>query len=421
MINTVEDIKGNQFINNLDTIASEFALHGAYVQYFSHDLQQENIYFVCGREKEAVSDRRLDIDTIINDQKQQPDLFRANIAAFKLTGEDPLLARENFLIYCKNAHLVNRLYSSCDCSIPPVIRVNKLSTLKMLHQNAENPLLPPSTRNGYEHNIKELLNEGSITYKMRTRHTTFPLCYIDKTKVDSIKETQTKKSKEHGNMISLEALTMNATSIETITLKPDTAERVCGLIDCLHPEIVYWKSPMFGEEMQCPDNEGYGSKEENDRRFVRLAFEAPYGPTVYKLAFMCDRAEAFQTDPAQMTATFPETIIMITIPDDDYKQLVASCNAFNAKFCIYNVPDDLKSICVMITQPDPNLLEGVLDHFMRNTRKERYFKTLEERQNEIRIQREIDILNHDKSGRYTVIDYSGSLFAPKDEPDDLPF
>jgi hypothetical protein len=211
----ISGIEQNNYLNNLEQEVQGFNMCGKYIKYYNaKDPIYNGIYFVCGYDEDAVSNKKIDIENIVKTQYGTKSL-RLDIHAEKLTEGAPYAIHQKIVHYCLNASTIRTLGNKFQLKN----RINACSTwfvknVTMLCRNAISKKLS---------NVDKLINKNALENffpeqakdELKTKGEGNPLDYIMHTNPERI-------SIFRKNMVTMEDLvkkTFNLTSAKFVKPK----------------------------------------------------------------------------------------------------------------------------------------------------------------------------------------------------------
>ena len=390
MIKTLSDVSNNKYINNFMEIIKEYSLFGTYVKYYSAADQQENIYFICGSNEQRVNSDTLNVDALTAAQIKQYEFFNPHVAAFKLTGSDPFLLHQEVVRYCQRAELVNKLYNERKLDLPLVVREDLVETLKMLHDNAANPMLNEVVRSSYSKAITDAIRGQGTPFEITYTKDGEPVYYLSKdydTQKSRFENWKRFNIASERTSVSLEHLILNSDGIDRISVPAANAEKVCNELQ-KRPEIVFWKSEVLGEKLNVPDAQGYGSSQENDRRFVVFAYDRVYASDVFAIVNQIDRPDAYSLTVKSILAESPQHTQSANVLVSNYETFAEACKRFNVKHCICNNSHNVDVINVFMASNSQENIDSALSSVTNEKSAKHTYVTLEDRRAELMAARD---------------------------------
>lgn len=111
MFNSLEEIRGNQYIGRLESLANTYGIKGAYMQHNSEKNPENNgIYFICGYDINTMIVEKPNSSKLIN-SSEQTLLNRYGSHVFRLDGCNPEKTYNSIKNFCQDAQLLKPVYN----------------------------------------------------------------------------------------------------------------------------------------------------------------------------------------------------------------------------------------------------------------------------------------------------------------------
>ena len=433
MLKTLNDVIANNYVNHFEEISKSYNIEGVYVKYYASQTQQDEIFFICGADRDRIHSPNLNVDTIFAEQQKKYLIHNPHIAAFKITGNDPLLTHQEVVDYCQTTEFLTKLYQEHHMSLPDLIPKGIVAGLKMAHQNATNPALSPEERKAYNDDVKRAIKKQDILYTNHGRN-------ADKSIFHLYQQYDTQKSKfanwlkrvfsRDKNRVSMEHLIVSCKGVMTVGVHISDYSKVRDELR-KRPEILYWMSDKpIGQKISCPSNQGYGSEKANDQRFIAFSFDSEYCPDFMAIVNRVEHPDAYQTTVENLVSQYAY-VHHISILADDYDKYITAISSRGIKYCIDDVSNDPGIINIVLASDFEQSLSGILEEISRENESKHLYLGLEERQqnakedflNEKKEELKSDILSRAKSiigPDVELVSVSGDLLdnSPCDTHDD---
>lgn len=382
MIQTIEDILNNSYLNRFEEIAKSYQLEGVYIKYFTSQSKKEEIYFVCGKDKDRIQSDKLNVEETLSDSQKQYHLHNTNIAAFKLTGRDPLLTNQEILDYCQTTEFLSKLYEAYKMPLPALIPNGIVSGLKMAHYNATDPSLDKDTREAYIKDIRATLRKQDSLFTDHGSDKKRAMYYLHQqydTQKSRLANWYKRTFGKDKNRVSMEHLVLTCKETSTICVSVSNYKQVQSELRN-HPEIIYWMADSpIGQKLDCPDNQGYGSKKDNDRRYIAFAIDREYCKDFLSIANRIGYPDAYQTTEEKLTKDF-SFVQHIAIHADDYRQYTEAMNSRGVKYCMEdNISSDPDIINLVIACNVQKNINEILQKIVSDNEKKHLYTSLDER------------------------------------------
>ena len=335
MLDSLQEICNNEYTNRFVEIAKNYGLSGTYAKYTSSNTGTQEIYFVCGLDADKVASDVLNIDKIIRENDKQHLMFNPHIAAFKITGSNPFAIHQTITEYCKDAEFVKNIFKDFNTPLSERVPLYIIRSLKMMHENATNPKITSLEQSSYIKASRELISghydffdENGKNHKKLNFH---KHGHYDPQKSKLSNWIRRVFSKDK-NRVSLEHIMHCCDEAEKITIHISDYKKICQELR-KRPEILYWMSKPTGLIYNVPDNQGFGSKENNDQRFITFVFDKVYSSDFMNIINKLEFPKAFAITPEQLLENHSHSQ-RLQIPIDNFASFIKECDIYNIKYCI---------------------------------------------------------------------------------------
>lgn len=409
MLKSIGDIVKNDYVNHFEDIAQSYGLTGQYIKYYTSQTKQEEVFFVCGMDKEKVCSDKLNVESVFSERQKQYLNFNPGIAAFKITNSDPLLVHDEVVNYCQTAEFLQKIYKDNHLPVPQMLPNGLVSVLKMTHRNACNPALSEETRNAYKRDIKDILKKQDSLYTDHgdKKNSAFYLYQQYDTQKSKVSNWFKKLFSHDKNRVSIEHLTITCRNITTVGVHVSNSVRVQEELR-KRPELLYWMSDKpIGQKIDCPDNQGFGSQKANDLRFIAFAFDSEYAADVIGIANRIEHPDAYKTSIDNLISQY-EFIRHISIPAEDYDKYTTAMNTRGVKYCIKDTSTDAGVINLVIACDIQKNITDILSKISSDNEKEHLYKNLEDRKNTAQDE---FLNNHRTKLELEMLDRASQLFG----------
>lgn len=382
MLVTLGDIATNTYVNHFEEIAKSFGLEGLYVRYHFSPTRQDEIFFVCGTDRDVVRADDINIESILSNQQKRYALHNTGIAVFKISGNDPLLTHRDVVEYCQTTEFLRNLYRDNNIPLPEMVPHGIISGLKMAYQNANNPSISQEVRKTYLDDIKKALKTQEDLY---TYHGN------DQKKVDYFlyQQYDTQKSKlgnlinrlfnPDKNKVSMKHLLVSCKEIMTVGVHITDQVKVQEELR-KRSDILYWMADKpIGQKIQCPDNQGYGSQKANDQRYIAFSFDSEQCADFMAIVNKIEHPEAYQTTAGDLASNY-SFVQHLSIHADDYDRYAAALSNRGIKYCIDDTSNDPGIINLVVASDFPDNVSHVLNRISSENEVKHLYINLEERQ-----------------------------------------
>ena len=372
MFDTLNEIRQNKYINDLDNTAEEFGLSATYVNYNKDiDTDARGIYFVCGLDHNRIKTGDFDIKEVLKHNKRDRNFFNYGIMVFPLKDCAPFATHQLILEHCRNAEFVKMVYKEYQKPIPPKISIASLTSMKMLYANARNPDISPAERARYEESFEKCFeledayhNPQSADYK-KMKFKTDGHYDTGKGPVANLFKRAFSRTK---NNVSLEHLFSVSPSLEHVLLNVKIVKQVKEELK-KHPEILYWMSKPEGIVLNVQEGQGFGpTKEDNDTRTVDLAYSSFYKSEMNEILNRVCYPEAWNTNLMEMCNKYGD-VYMVQIPENEYYNFRSLCGANNIEFCMdaAMAEDKMGELSMIVPYRDIKMVDAILSRLSGET------------------------------------------------------
>ena len=375
MVNSLDDVRNNDYLNRFVEIANSYGLEGIYVSYHTSQSLQNEIFFVCGANRERVHAQDLNVEDLTAKRQKLCHLHDPHLAAFKITGNDPLLTHRSIVDYCQTSEFLIQLYNDFGQPLPDTISVGVTDALKMAHFNATNPALDSTTRAAYKKDIKDILEslEKQDPLKSDNRRR-------QPARTSTFARWFKKNLLPPSNKVSLDQLVMECKDITTVGVHISDADKVGKALNA-HPEILYWMADEpVGRKLNCPDNQGYGSKKANDQRFIALSFDREYSAEVTGIINRVEHPEAYQSSPQELMSKY-SFVQQISIQAKDYDAYVSAMKSRGIRFCIKDSSTSVDVVNMVIACEIKQNITELLDRLSKAEETKHLYTSIKDRKN----------------------------------------
>lgn len=335
MLNTLQEIQKNGFVNRFTEIASDFGLYGTYVNWQPGGINGGGVFFVCGLDKDKILSRDIDMRQILNNQRKNGGLVRTDVVAFKLSGQHPFMAHYRIVNYFQKVETIRKSYEHFNKPIPVEMPNDLIETMEMTWNNFANKDKPLALRMEYENMLKYTIetsarmdDKNDPEYKKNHFKNEG---YYD-TGRGKLYNWYKKHFVKHKNEVSLPHLLSCSKEIGTASILYKNYGSIKQALDA-RPDILYNFSKVQGMVLDVADTEGFGSKENNDRRYYRLSFDSVYTKDIEEIIQSHDYPEEFNRTIEEID---PHGIGVehIIVPTHYVDMLRDFCKEDGVKFCI---------------------------------------------------------------------------------------
>lgn len=265
MFDTIEEISKTKFINNLVNDANAFGLLGVYANFKEAVNPQYNgFYFVCGYLPEIVMDKTLNLEKLYIEQGKKG---RIDLHITKITNQSPFNVHQDVANYCLHASTLRGLANKVGFDKPfRRVSTSFISLAEMLYLNSRDGRLSFLERERNSLTLKEFFKrEGNREYLLDGNTGDGADLHMRPEKLD----------KSIPNMVSLEELVYRTFGTERMVVSYDMLDPIKREF-AKHPEILFFQAKPIITRLRVPDNQGYGSKEKNERSSVVIVYDAFY-------------------------------------------------------------------------------------------------------------------------------------------------
>ena len=335
MLDSLQEIQSNPITNRFLDITSAYRIHGTYVNWQPGGLNSGGIYFVCGLDSSKILNQNIDIYQIIDNRRKSIGDIRTDAQAFKINGEQPLMAHRNIVTYCQQLDALQTIYGYLDQPIPTTMAPETVDLLKMTWRNLTDVTKPIGVRQNYEKILRDSV--ATIAKKFdRTCSEYKEKQYLNNGYYDTGKGKFYNWKKMHfakyKNEVSLQHLLDHAGRINSAIINYSSYNAVRQALE-RRPDILYNFSEVKGGVVHVENGEGYGSKEKNDRRFYTLRYPAVYSKDVERIILEVDYPKEFYRNLDEIDPS-GYGIEHIVVPDEYFDTFRSLCENHDVKICI---------------------------------------------------------------------------------------
>jgi hypothetical protein len=310
----VQKITSDKFVNDLETTAKRFGLHGMYIEWNkSIDESKNGVYFVLGADKEKVESKNIDIEEIFERCKKNPQILYFDVAAIKLSdGSGSFANHQTVTQFCRDLEFVLKVFKDYNRPTPDMIDYASLLYLKTLYKNAIDPSLKSESTKDYKDALENYIH-----------------VIEDKMDAYASRELNYKKGR---NQVSLEDLFEEHGQILkqkiSLELLPDFKKVMKD-----HPEILYYCSKPNKITFKAPEK-GFGpNKSDNDLSTVTIAYLEGYKKDIDLILTKIAYPEAFKMTVQEMRNT-KNLVSYFGIQETEFPRFADACRTANVHFSI---------------------------------------------------------------------------------------
>lgn len=276
MFNTLEEIKNNPFVGNLDILASMYGLACIYVDYNNaRNPKYNGWYFLCGWSQNRLIQKDNPIEEMYIEQETRRE-FRLDMHLFKITDNSPFAVHQDVAAYCLHASTMKGI-------------LNKFGMHRQFRYVSSSFI--DLVEKGYLDSIDDTL---SLMERQRCKlaledfilNTSAEEIELDgKTGDDySVHMRAEKLSKNSPNMIPLEDLVYRTMGVETLPVDYTIAEKFKQALDN-HGHILYFQAKPAMVRLSGPRDKTIGTvlfaydakyHKEVDMMYLRIYFPAAF-------------------------------------------------------------------------------------------------------------------------------------------------
>lgn len=335
MLDTKEEIKKNPIVNRFNEIAETYGIRGMYVEWCPGGLNEGGIYYVCGLDSSKINQTNINMKEILDNMRNGEGDICTDVSAFKIDGEHPLIAHRYVVNYCQQLNTLQNVYGHFNEPIPSRMDPNVIEIMDVAWRHFANPEKFLGSKLAHEETlskaieiVKQNLDPSSPEYKKYQ--------YLVNGYYDSGRSKMYNWAKmhfaKHKNEVSLSHLVNHAGSINYATITYASYPFVKAALE-QKPNILYHFSEVRGDVLEVNGNEGYGSKEKNDRRYYTLHYPTIYTKEIEKILLELDYPEEFNRtlmdiDPNRYGVEY------VVVPDEYFETFRELCSENNVKICI---------------------------------------------------------------------------------------
>lgn len=335
MLDSMQEIKSNPFVNRLADIARSYGVNGVYVNWTPEGLNNGGIYFVCGLDNSKICNRNLDMLKIIENDNKSIGEIRTDIRAFRLDGQQPLIAHRNVVNYCQQLDTLQNVYRYVGKPIPVKMSPGTVELMRMTWKNFANETKSPAARRDYEKMIRasvEVVDKNYDTSSPEYKKRAYLSAGYYDTDRGKLYNWFKKSFVKHKNEVSLTHLVNHAGSINKATITHSSYQKVKDALNN-RPDILYHFSDVRGEVLKVKDDEGFGSKEKNDRRYYTLHYPSVYFKDIENILHQIDYPNEYSKS---ITDIDPEGVGTehVVVPDEYFEVFRKICEKEGVNLCI---------------------------------------------------------------------------------------
>lgn len=154
-------------MQSIEEICSQYGLHGRIINYKNDESVLGSGYYI------VIGIHPIDDDVkpykIANRAIRDPDLFYPHEFAVALTPENPMVALDKAMDYCKDAEFLSELYREYETKLPECIRYSELSGLKNWCEGRSNLNASERFRNDCKKGLKIFFKNENSSFKQEKR------------------------------------------------------------------------------------------------------------------------------------------------------------------------------------------------------------------------------------------------------------
>lgn len=329
------EIKKNPMVNRFEDIARTCGVSGLYVSWLPGGLNEGGSYFLCGLDAATINSRDIDMNRILDNMMKSDGHIRTDITAFKIDGRQPLMVHRDIVNYCKQLDVLKNVYAYFGKPIPSDIDPGVIEVMKMAWDHFLEPDQSVERRCAHENSLKASIeiastgiNKNSSEYKEHN--------YKSKGYYDSGRSKLYNWIKrhffKHKNEVSLEHLVNHAGRINFATVSYASFPKFKKAMEN-NPDILYHVSDVRGEILSVRPEDGFGSVENNDRRFFTIHYPVTHTKDIEKILLKINYPEEFERSLADIDPGGYGTEFAV-IPDEYFDAFRSLCKQNKIKLCI---------------------------------------------------------------------------------------
>lgn len=330
MLNTLEEIQNNGIVNRFKEIAQSYGLYGIYVNWQPGGLNDGGIYFICGFDSSKITGTDIDMFQILENQRRNHGYICTDITAFKVNGKHPFMLHCDFINHCHLLDALKNAYSHAGVKLPNKISASSAEAIRMTWANFTNSTKDASLRKEYEKMLTYAIKVSDPSVKSKKTK------YIENGCYDSERGKLFNWLKrhflKHKNEVSLPHLITHAGRINSAKILYKNYDKIRQELE-KKPEIIYSFSKQRGRILEVADSEGYGSKQDNDRRFFMLYYPFYASKEIEEMIQKINYPTEFNRTLSEIDPYGYGTEHII-IPVQYYDMFKKSCDECGLKFCI---------------------------------------------------------------------------------------
>ena len=344
MLVTMQKVRENPIVNRFESIAQSYGVHGSYIEWHPNGLNEGGIYFVCGLDKSQTDIGNINIQKIFDNMKNCGGDIRTDVSAFKIDNQHPLMAHSCIVNYCQQLNTLKNVYEHFHEKIPEKMDPKIIEIMDVSWRHFANPEKPLNAKFAHEKTlrqaidiVKKNLDPSSPEYK---KYQYIANGYYDFGRGKLYNWAKMNFAK-HKNEVTLSHLVNHAGNINFATINYASYPHVKAALE-QRPNILYHFSEVRGNVLEVSGEDGYGSKEKNDRRYYTLHYPAVHTKEIEKILLELDYPKEFHRTPEEIDP-HKYGIEYMVVPDDYFKMFRDLCDKHNIKICIDRSAQD--TIC----------------------------------------------------------------------------
>lgn len=350
-INNFDDVRNSRFLRSLKKTAEKFDLECCYVN-IEGIPGCEGVYFFCGTDVNSYLDTKEDVEAVIK-RSSLNDCFLLKAKAFKLNGADDFVAHQHIMIYMQNSELLQRIYKEKSLPLPKKVENDAVINIRNLYANLRNTKTAWVKAGLDAQLMKEL--KGDVYPHAKNGDENF---VYDSGKSRFVNYFRRKFGLDATN-VSLSHLTAVSASVETVSIKAKYREQIITALN-KHPNILYHISKNTGTVVKAKDNEGFGSKEDNDLRHFTLSYNELYKEEVMDIVNRTLYPELCKRTTDELSLEYGE-LIHFSIPTYEWENTMNLLDTNGVPFTYDTNKYDTFDITLVIPKSYERKLDAVLN------------------------------------------------------------
>ena len=335
MLNSITEINSNPIVNKLTGISGFYGINGAYVLWRPGGLNEGGYFFLCGLDPSITNPKNVDMNQVLDNIMLSHGHIRTDIAAFRIDGQAPLMVHRDIVNYCKQLDVLQGVYGYFGKPIPTSMDPEIIKIMDIAWRKFLDPQSSPHTKAAHEKSLKNAVQIADQGYHRDSpRHKEYE--YINKGYYDSgrgkIYNWAKKRFAKHKNQVSLEHLVNHAGRVNFASVTYATFPEFKKAMNN-RPDILYHVSELRGDILDVPPEDGFGSQENNDRRFYTIHYPAANTKDVEKILLKINYPEEFNRSLANIDPN-GYGIEHVIIPDEYFDAFRNLCNQNKINICI---------------------------------------------------------------------------------------